>query len=78
MDKRYSNSYPFLKFIRNLNKPDKKPIQHEPLERILKDKLLCELFHDWATQNLCGENLLFYFEVCNDFLCNDVNTHSHF
>lgn len=67
MDKRYANTYPFLKLFRN-NKPSpadiKKPVQHESLDIILKDKLLCELFHDWAAQNLCAENLMFYFEVC--------------
>ena len=69
MDKRYA-SLSIFRFQRNFNKPANvttpgqcKPIQHESLENILKDKLLSELFHDWAAQNLCSENLLFFYEV---------------
>lgn len=35
----------------------------ESLEHILSDKLLCTLFHDWAVENVCSENLHFYHEV---------------
>lgn len=35
----------------------------DPIEHILSDKWLCELFHEWAVANLCSENLLFYEEV---------------
>jgi len=69
MDKRYA-SFSIFRFLRTFNKPANvttpgqcKPIQHESLENILKDKLLSELFHDWAAQNLCSENLLFFYEV---------------
>jgi len=65
MDKQYSQSYSLFRFLRSKSNPEKPkpPVQYESLENILKDKLLRELFHDWATQNLCSENLLFYFEV---------------
>jgi len=67
MDKRWS--YSFTKYLRCLSRAPSQakikapPVQHESLEFILKDKLLSELFNDWATQNLCSENLAFYSEV---------------
>jgi len=39
------------------------PVPVDPVEHILSDKWLCELFHEWAVENLCSENLLFYEEV---------------
>lgn len=60
-------NYSFFRFLRSLNKSStaksKAEVHHETLENILKDKLLTELFNDWAAQNLCSENLLFYSEV---------------
>jgi len=72
-------SYSVFKFFRNLNKQNaaakskSSPVQRESLEHILKDRLLCNLFHDWATQNLCSENLLFYDEVENYKKIRDPN-----
>jgi len=37
--------------------------RQESLEHILADKLLSKLFQDWAEENVCSENLQFYYEV---------------
>jgi len=62
-------NYAILRFLRSISKSqqatNKDKVKHEPLEVVLKDKYLSELFHDWASQNLCAENLLFYYEVEN-------------
>lgn len=68
MDKRCSATYSFFKLLRTWSKSNIKGksttvVQHEPLEHILRDKFLSELFQEWATQNLCSENLQFYQEV---------------
>jgi len=43
--------------------PRASAITREPLERILADRVMYELFREWAAENLCSENLLFYYEV---------------
>lgn len=47
----------------NRKSRDSLNLPRDSLEHILEDKRLSELFHDWAAENLCSENLMFYYEV---------------